>query len=210
MEGRGVHYSKTLMQRLDDLPAKVSWVCLPNGIRNTKKSLDTETGETNGGNEEQTHGYLHKSPNPWASGRSCRTCTADFHPPLAGSPLCDSGSRSAAKRRGRKLNFPRIRAKKRVAGKRASVGCVDTDFSENYIERDREAKGSTRARSRRLAYFAANWRPGNKLVLSSRREYLRGPYTSPMRARWIPNEAAISGGELSALKCDRYVCKMKR
>lgn len=43
------------------------------------------------------------------------------------------------------MNFPRIRAKKRVAaaGKRASVGCVDTDFSENYIERDREAKGST-------------------------------------------------------------------
>lgn len=71
-------------------------------------------------------------------------------------------------------------------------------------------KGFHRARSRRLAYFAANWRAGNKLVLSSRREYLRGPYTSPMRARWIPNEAAISGGELSALKCDRYVCKMKR
>lgn len=50
-----------------------SFVCLPKGvrIRNAKKIArhGNQRGfdsirETNGENEEQTHGYLHKSPNP--------------------------------------------------------------------------------------------------------------------------------------------------
>lgn len=55
-------------------------------------------------------------------------------------------------------------------------------FLENYIERDR-GKGFRHGRAGRSMYFAANWRAENKLVLSSRREYLRGPYTSAMRTR---------------------------
>lgn len=119
-------------------------------------------------------------------------------------------------RRGKKIEFPTDTCEETWPRPRGGEGrrgqvCVDTDFSENYIERDREAKGSTVADH--VAPPRISPRIGarrNKLVLSSRREYLRGPYTSPMRARWIPNEAAINGGELSALKCDRYVCKMNR
>lgn len=118
-------------------------------------------------------------------------------------------------RRGKKIEFPTDtceetwpRSRGREKGKCSDAWTrIFQKIIQNGIARQRVPPWPITSR---LAYFAANWRAGNKLVLSSRREYLRGPYTSPMRARWIPNEAAINGGELSALKCDRYVCKMKR
>ena len=93
------------------------------------------------------------------------------------------------KKRGKKIEFSTDTCEEKLGSRGRGGGGgggsegkefrrVDRDFSENYIERDRgkEFRASWPITSRR-AYFAANWRAGNKLVLSSRREYLRGPYT---------------------------------
>lgn len=119
------------------------------------------------------HGYLHRSPNPWASERSCRRCRVGCRLPLVGSPLCDSGSRSAAKEGEENWIFGGQEEKW------GSQRCTDTDFSENYIEQNR-SKRSTPWSITSLAYFGSNCRARNKLVLSSRREYLSGLYAWTM------------------------------
>lgn len=137
---------------------------------------------------------LRKSPSPWVSARSYRTCKVDCRLPSAVSLLYGFGSRNAGKRKvGGKIKF-------------GDATCIDDEkesLQTRYIETSsircrvslglssEEQKIASRARrassSRWItsrAYFAANRCTGNELALSSRREYLRGPYTSTTTHTW--------------------------
>lgn len=196
-------------------------MCLPKGVRNGKKiprhgNQRGSIRETNGGNEEQTHGdtYINHPILRRVGVRAAHVQPISIPHWLDHPYVIPTVEVLRKKGKENWISYGYVRRNVATAawrGGEEGASVRGHGFFRKLYRAGSRGKGFHRGRSRRASpYFAANWRAGNKLVLSSRREYLRGPYTSPMRARWIPNEAAINGGELSALKCDRYVCKMNR
>ena len=125
---------------------------------------------------------------------SYRTCKGDCRLPSAVSLLYDFGSRNAGKRKIGKIKFSSVTCigdKKTVAdivhNVRKWVQYAATFPSNSGKAKDRVACAMESSRSiTSCAYFAANRCTGNVLALSSRRDSLRGPYTSTtMRTRCI-------------------------
>lgn len=121
--------------------------------------------------------------------RSYRTYKADCRLPSAVSLLYGSDSRNAGKRKveGKiKLEGATCIDDEKIvadivhsAHKRVQYVATFSSDSSGKETKDRVACTTESSRSiTSCAYFAANRCTGNELALSSRREYLRGPYTS--------------------------------
>lgn len=170
---------------------------------------------------------LRKSPSPWASARSYRTCKADCRLPLVVSLWYDFDNRSAGKKRRREnLNFVGRRRErenererensraKRVETTTTTVQyavALTSDFSGKSERARRRGAESSRGRSRRarisrrIGAREMNWlcrHVGNICVdLTPRRRRVHGAY------EWSGDKRGRTSERASARAC---VCEGKR